>query len=218
MSKKALVVAVDAYVAPYTTHSNLNDQADMMATLQAKGFQVSVLTNSGATKANVMASLTGLVQLAQPGDSICFAFFGHGGKSPSSEDDGSSECLCCYDWQSGGLVWDYDIDQIIQQYLASGVNVELVYGCCFAGGLSESPGAQTVVWSACQEPNLAYAVSGSIGARGLHPWLLNYAVRGAPSWSRSAIQAWLATWVQYYAPQVPVLRASTTKLSKLPFS
>lgn len=219
MARKALAVAVDSYAAPYTTYNNVLDQTDMKSALQANGFTVSVLTNSGATRANILASLTGLVQLAQPGDSICFAFFGHGGKAPSpQEPDGTAECLCCHDWQAGGLVWDFDVDRIISSYLRAGVNVDLVFGCCFAGGIVE--GSRVVSWQACGEDEYAWVLRTASGNwRGVYLNYLCNIFRNYSAYSRTVLHnAVYQAANRLVGSQHPVLRGTPTELSQPPFA
>lgn len=207
---------MDAYRAPYTMKNNINDMNDTRNTLIQRGFQV-IQCQSNPTKATILAGLRNLVNTSYAGDSICFAFFGHGGTVPGPEPDGDSECLCASDWESGGLVWDYEIDSILRGR-RPGVACDLFFGCCFAAGMHEVPG-EAVAWSACGENEPAYV--GLIGGvpRGIWPWLLNLALRGYPTAPRDQISYYAYYWTKYYAPsQNAEIRGTASELAQLPFS
>lgn len=216
--RKALIAAVDAYQAPYTLNNSVNDANELKSILQSRGFSVVSLQNASATKTNILIQLRAMVQSAYAGDSICFFFAGHGGQMPSSEPDGTSECLCAYDWQSGGLVWDREIDSIIAT-VRPGVNCDLIYGCCFAGGISENPGTSIISWQACGELEYSYIMRMGNGSyRGLFSLFLCDLIRSYPTASRGDIYDTVAYWVQRYAPQHPVLRCTATERNQPMFS
>ena len=216
--RKALLASVDAYRQPYTTTNNVNDMNELRAILQGRGFSVTSLVDGAATKTNILNSLRQLVQSAYAGDSICFFFAGHGGQMPSSEPDGTSECLCAYDWERGGLVWDREIDSIIAT-VRPGVNCDLIFGCCFSGGIVETPGPSVISWQACGELEYSYVMRMSNGSyRGLFALFLCDLARSYPTASRGDIYDTVAYWVQRYAPQHPVLRCTATERNQPMFS
>lgn len=216
--RKALVAAVDAYRPPYATNNNVNDLNELKAILQGRGFSVTSLVDGAATKISILNSLRQLVQSAYSGDSICFFFAGHGGQMPSSEPDGTSECLCAYDWESGGLVWDREID-VIMATVRPGVNCDLIFGCCFAGGIVESPGRSVISWQASGELEYSYVMRlGNGSFRGLFSLFLCDLIRSYPTASRGDIYDTVAYWVQRYAPQHPVLRCAATERYQPPFA
>lgn len=215
--KRAFLAAVDAYRAPYTMKNNINDMNDTRNALSQKGFSI-VQCQANPTKATILAGLQNLVNSPHAGDSICFGYFGHAGTVPGPESDGDSECLCAYNWESGGLVYDYEIDTILRG-LRPGVNCDLIFGCCFAAGLHEVPGAIVVAWSACGEDELSYV--GLIGGvpRGIYPTIWNIALRGYPTASRAAIHDYAAYWTRYYVSgQNAEIRGTASELAQLPFS
>jgi hypothetical protein len=72
-----------------------------------------------------MAGLTALVQNAVSGDSIMFAFFGHG--TPGG--------ICPVDVNpntGANVIWDYEIGAILAG-LPAGVTCDVLLGCCYAG-------------------------------------------------------------------------------------
>ena len=216
--RKALLVAVDAYRQPYTTNNNVNDMNELRAILQGRGFSVTALVDGAATKTNILNSLRQSVQSAYAGDSICFFFAGHGGQMPSSEPDGTSECLCSYNWEAGGLVWDREIDSIMAT-VRPGVNCDLIFGCCFSGGIVETPGPSVISWQACGELESSYVMRlGNGSYRGLFSLFLCDLARSYPTASRGDIYDTVAYWVQRYAPQHPVLRCTATERNQPMFS
>lgn len=215
--RKALIAAVDAYREPYTLYAGVNDLADIGDILRMSGFSITTLYNSQATKAAILAGLRSLVQNAQPRESISFAFFGHGGQMPSSEDDGYSECLCAYDWESGGLVWDREIDAIMAG-IEPGVTCDMFFGCCFAGGLVEVPGADVISWQACREEEYSASVKLDGVWRGLFPMFLRQAYYATPLGTRDDIFRHIAYWTTFYVPtQHPVMRCTESEGRQLLF-
>jgi metacaspase-1 len=133
MAKKAFIVAIDAYPSPYTLKSCINDSADLQTTLLGKGFTVTTLKNSAAKKAPILAGLSSLVAGAVAGDSIVFAFFGHGSYVAGPEPDGRTECLCPYDvFSSGKLIRDDELAAILAG-IRPGVACDVILGSCYSG-------------------------------------------------------------------------------------
>jgi hypothetical protein len=130
MTRRAYIAAIDNYPDPYKTLNDLNDLADLQNTLIPKGFSISSHTDAFATRANILASLTNLVTQAVSGDSIFFAFFGHG--SWFNGPYGRAECICPVDVFQGGLIADYELQAILAM-LPAGVTCEVLLGNCYAG-------------------------------------------------------------------------------------
>jgi len=216
--RKAVLVAVDDYPAPYTLSGSVESMNDFSYWVQMSGFSITTLTNANATKANILSNLTALVQGAQPGESLCFGFWGHGGQIPSQEDDGYSEGLCAYDAFSGGVVWDYEVDSILSG-LPANVNVDLVFGCCFSGGIVEVPGVNVVSWQACRETEYAARIQFADGSvRSLFSLLLCMALQMEPLATRNDLFNYAAYWTTYYVPnQHPVLRCTQSERYQLMF-
>lgn len=131
--RKAFIAAINAYQAPYKRQSCLNDAVDLHTTLQNKrGFTSFVtLLDGAATRAAIMAQLQALVGGAVSGDSIFFAFFGHG--TP-----GSGICPVDINPSTGAnVIWDYEIGAVLAGKPA-GVTVDVLLGCCYAGSGTRS--------------------------------------------------------------------------------
>ena len=210
--RKALLVAVDAYRAPYTLYNGAPDMAELKGILEMSGFSVITLYNTQATKANIVSQLRTLISQAMPGESICFAYYGHGGQMPGNEDDGYSECLCGYDWEAGGLVWDREIDAILAG-IKPGVTCDMFYNCCFSGGIVENPGTSIISWQACRELEYATVFGFADGTwRGLTALIFGVAYWMGPLATRADIFDYISYWTTYYAPtQHPVLRCTESE-------
>jgi metacaspase-1 len=139
MSKKALIVAINAYPRPeYVLRSALNDLNDLTTTLIAKGFSITKLTDSAATKSAILSKLNMLITGAVSGDSIVFAFFGHGSWITGNEPDGRTECICPVNVFSGYVITDNEIASKLA-LKKSGVTCDVILGNCYSGTGTRSP-------------------------------------------------------------------------------
>lgn len=136
MARKAFIVAIDKYPNPYALKSQINDKNDLVNTL-VKYYSftsVTTLLNSTATKAAIISKLTTFIKSGVSGDSLVFAFMGHGSRIPSTtEKDKFTECICPYDVLLGRLITDKDLKTILA-YKAPGVNCDVILSCCYSGG------------------------------------------------------------------------------------
>lgn len=152
MTNRALCVGINQFSnLPMASWLNgcVNDANDMAAMLRKRGFaprSVTVLTDDQATKANVMAALTKLVETAKEGDHIVFSFSSHGTQVPDTdgddgrpETDGADEAFACYDMAQKGDQWDPDtviIDdelRVLFGKLPKGVVMETYLDTCHSG-------------------------------------------------------------------------------------
>lgn len=217
--REALLVAVDAYRPPHTLHSAVADLNALHEILRMSGFSITALVDAQATKANILSALGNMAKaVTKPGGAIFFAFFGHGSQLPSTEDDGTSECLCAYDWETGGLVWDHEVEPILAN-LPPLSTCELFFGCCFSGGIVEKPGIPIISWQACREEEYAYWVRLEDGSeRGLFPLMFERAFWENPLATRRDVFSNAAYWTQHYAPdQHPVLKCDDSERYQLLF-
>lgn len=129
--KKALIIAIDAYPAPYTTRNNINDLLDLQNTLLAKGFSISILTDYQATRSNILGALQNTVSNATSSDNLVIAFFGHGSYIVGNEPDGRTECICPVDVMSGNLITDDELAAVLAGLPSCSCDV--ILGCCYSG-------------------------------------------------------------------------------------
>lgn len=148
MAKRALCVGINQFAhLPMASWLNgcVNDANDMAAMLRKRGFasrSVTVLTDTQATKANIMGALTTLVTTAKEGDTIVFSFSSHGTQVPDTdgdEPDGADEAFACHDMAQKGDQWDTDtviVDdelRLLFGKLPKGVVMEAYLDTCHSG-------------------------------------------------------------------------------------
>lgn len=138
MSKKALCMGINIY--PGTT-SNLagcvNDANDWANTLDSRGFDVRLMTDSELSKTNMVASIKKLIEDADKGDSLVITYAGHGTFVPDQngdEADNKDEGLCPYDIGSGQVLLDDEIHELFQQR-ASGSKIVMISDSCHSGSV-----------------------------------------------------------------------------------
>ena len=109
MNNKALLVGINAYPNP-SNHLRgcINDIVDMEYFIASKNKvypkeNIRTLTDSSATKKNMLSALNWLLLGASAGDQILFQYSGHGAQIPSKshaiEKDGLDEIICPYDFR-----------------------------------------------------------------------------------------------------------------------
>jgi metacaspase-1 len=131
--KKALIVGINAYPAPNTLHGCVNDAMDCKATLEARGFACTMVLDAQATKAGILAGLNALVNGAQSGDSLVFAYSGHGSQVrdvSGDETDGWDEVICPVNWPQ--YVSDDDLRGIFNR-LPAGTILDVFLDSCHSG-------------------------------------------------------------------------------------
>lgn len=126
----------------------VNDAQDVAAALQKQfGFansDITVLTDSQASKAAVVAALTAMVERAERDeiDRLVFTFSSHGTQVPDTsgdEPDQVDEALAAYDITAAGDAWDTDtviVDDELNTLFGrvpAGVLVEVLLDTCHSG-------------------------------------------------------------------------------------
>ncbi|MFN9071183.1 MAG: caspase family protein, partial [Cyanobacteriota bacterium] len=113
---------------------------DWAATLASRGFRVSQLLNSQATKAALVAGFQPLSSGANSGDTIAITFSGHGTLAPDTsgdEIDGYDEALCPYDIHQGNVLLDDEIHELFGKR-PSGVRLILISDSCHSGTVTRN--------------------------------------------------------------------------------
>ena len=246
--KKALLVGIDNYPGTsYDLQGCLNDVAAAKAVLVKAGFTCTTLTNSQATRANILNRLTSLVTGAVSGDSVAFYYSGHGSQvtdASGDEADGWDEVLCPYDWPK--YVSDDDFRAILAK-AKPGVTVDVIIDACHSGtgtrelnqpytiralppivgrvskrgkksrAISIVPGLNHVLWAACGDGQTSAELSIGGTIRGAFSY---YLWRDIPvGGTRSQIMADVSKRVAALGlPQVPWLEATTTEASHAVFA
>ena len=142
-AKKALLVGVDEYNDPQINLQGcVADIVQMKELLMSKGFteeNIVTLTNSAATKRNILSELDKLITTAKEGEELVFHFSGHGSQvvdMDNDEPDRLDEILIPHDlnW-NGGYVSDDDIAKIFKK-LPQGVMLSMISDSCHSGTIS----------------------------------------------------------------------------------
>jgi hypothetical protein len=141
MAKRALCIGINNYPG---TNSDLlgcvNDANDWASTLTARGFTVSKLLDSQATKAAMVAGFSQLIGGAKAGDTVAITFSGHGTLAPDTsgdEVDGYDEALCPYDIHQGQVLLDDEIHLLFGKR-AAGVRLILISDSCHSGTVTRN--------------------------------------------------------------------------------
>ncbi|MEB3301378.1 MAG: caspase family protein [Cyanobacteriota bacterium] len=141
MAKTALCIGINDYPG---TGSDLrgcvNDANDWASTLSARGFAVSKLLDSQATKAALVAAFDQLISGAKSGDTVTITFSGHGTLAPDTsgdEIDGYDEALCPYDIHQGNVLLDDEIHELFGKR-AAGVRLILISDSCHSGTVTRN--------------------------------------------------------------------------------
>ncbi len=243
--KKALIIGINDYATAPLSFC-VNDANNYRATLEAKGFACTMLLNAQATRNNILAGLMSLVNGATSGDSLVFAFSGHGSQitdSSGDESDNKDEVLCPVNWPQ--YVSDDDIRGIFAG-LPSGVTLDCFLDCCHSGtgtrdinriGTIRSlpplvrkrgkksktkaivlvPSINHILWAACQDgQTAAELIVAGIGA-GAFSHYVNKALKATGT--RSQMINYVCTKVAALGlSQVPQLEATQAETLQAPFT
>jgi hypothetical protein len=119
MAKRALCIGINDYPGTYQDLSGcVNDANDWQAELEKRGFDVTSLLDSAATKQNMKDAIRGMVDATGASDILVITYSGHGTWVPDAdgdEADGRDEALCPYDMSSGGVLTDDELYEIFSQ-------------------------------------------------------------------------------------------------------
>ena len=142
MSKRALCMGINNYPGTHMDLSGcVNDANDWAAELAARGFAVSKLLDSQATKAAMVNAIQSLIGGAVSGDVVVITYSGHGTYVPDTngdEVDGLDEALCPYDLQTGGeALVDDEINTLFSARKA-GVRLVLISDSCHSGTVTRA--------------------------------------------------------------------------------
>ncbi len=139
MARRALCIGINDYPGTGSDLSGcVNDARDWAAELQARGYAVSSLLDSQATRATMVGALETLIGGAQKGDTVVFTYSGHGTwveDADGDEPDGRDEALCPHDIASVGALLDDDIRALFDRR-AAGVRLLLISDSCHSGSVT----------------------------------------------------------------------------------
>jgi len=176
MTSKALLVGINDYAPAGAGGPDLrgclNDVKDFANTIGALGIvpihprTMRVVTNTNATRANILTGLKWLLAGGKKGDVLIFYYSGHGSwviDASKDELDKRDEGICPHDFASAGLIKDDDVRTLLSG-LAPGLNLDVVFDSCFSGtGTrvlpgSDSPSSAVGITPRFIEPPLDYGI------------------------------------------------------------
>lgn len=141
MKKQALLIGINDYQGVNDLQGCINDVTNVRSVLKTFfGFantEIRVLTDSRATKKNILSRLEKMVTSAVSGDYLIFHFSGHGSQIRDREGDELSdhmdELICPWDmnWDDG-FITDDMFSEILKQ-LKKGVRMEILLDSCHSG-------------------------------------------------------------------------------------
>jgi len=146
-AKRALLVGINDYKGVNDLQGCVNDVLDMHFSLRSlfdfQTEEIRVLTDSRATKDNIVYRLNWLVKDAKPGDFLVFHFSGHGSQIRDRDhdelEDHLDELICPYDmnWDDGTFIRDDELNDIFKDVPEDAL-LEIFLDCCHSGtGLKE---------------------------------------------------------------------------------
>ncbi len=141
MKREALLVGINDYYGVNDLQGCINDVTNVRSILKTFfGFEntdIRVLTDSRATKENILLRLEKMVRNAVNGDYLIFHFSGHGSQIRDREGDELADhmdeliCPCDMNWDDG-FISDDMFSDILHQ-LKKGVRMEILLDSCHSG-------------------------------------------------------------------------------------
>ena len=159
---RALLVAIDAYVAPINPlYGCRNDMAALRTFLEARAgtdLRLRVLEDDAATRDTFVTAFREHLGAAGPGDVALFAFFGHGSEEPAPAEIAALEptgrlqtillhdCGRRVDGKLRRAFADKELSLLIAEVAATGAHVVTILDCCHSGGGTRDPFARARSW------------------------------------------------------------------------
>lgn len=131
----ALCVGIDAYPGSSALQGCVADAKRWASTLANLGFRCTELLDARASYDGILRQLEQLIGEASAGDSVVFQFAGHGTQladPDGDEDEGYDEALVPCDFESGAMLCDDDLREVLLK-LKPGVSVTCFLDCCHSG-------------------------------------------------------------------------------------
>ncbi|GAB3245544.1 caspase family protein [Chitinimonas naiadis] len=139
MSKRAICIGINDYPGTQNDLSGcVNDANDWASELGTRGFGVTKLLDSNASKAALVGAIGDVIGNAARNDTVVITYSGHGTWVPDQngdETDGRDEALCPWDIGSGQVLLDDEIQRLFS-LRAPGVRVLLISDSCHSGSVT----------------------------------------------------------------------------------
>lgn len=146
--KKALCIGVNYAGTGYALAGCINDADSWAAFLGKRGFDVAVLAEKAADRANVFSGMQRLAASLTKGDVGCVTFSGHGTWVPDGdgdEPDGRDEALVPFDAgdNEDKLILDDELKAVFAS-IADGAYLVFISDCCHSGSVFRAGPAREV--------------------------------------------------------------------------
>jgi metacaspase-1 len=113
--KRALTIGINYVGTSAQLAGCVNDAKDWAAVLGGRGFDVTLLLDAQATRANMLESMADLVAETGPDDLAVISYSGHGSwqvDRDGDEPDRRDEVLCPVDYARSGMLSDDDLYRV----------------------------------------------------------------------------------------------------------
>ena len=145
------MVGVNDYKGAGDLNGCVNDVLDMHFSLRSlfnfQAEEIRILTDSRATKANIIHRLKWLIKNAKAGDFLVFHFSGHGSQirdrnGDEELEDHLDELICPHDmdWDQKTYITDDELNALFKN--VEGALLEVFLDCCHSGKGLRDPGLQ----------------------------------------------------------------------------
>lgn len=134
--KKALLIGINYVGTSNELYGCVNDAICIQDRIQKNGFNsIKILTNSDATKANILTELKKLLINSKSGDLLLFTYSGHGSYTLDKNGDEKTRYDQCIVPCDLNFIIDDELKAIIQTNLKSGVTLFGMFDSCFSGSV-----------------------------------------------------------------------------------
>jgi hypothetical protein len=165
---RALVIGIDAYQHVRALKGSVADARDIEGALRSMGTaDVVTLIDAQATRANVLKSISDLVQRTNPNDEIILSIAGHGAQEPEtikgSEPDGMQDVFLLAGFQptaegSQQRILGAEFNHFMRQFELKGAKVLFVADTCHGGGMAREVDPRAAEMSYRQVPTYTLTV------------------------------------------------------------
>ena len=133
VSKKALLIGINYKGTANELYGCVNDVNSIKKYLEPKGFSIQTLTDTSATRANILDSFKQLLVNAKAGDQLFLSYSGHGTfirDQNGDEKDGYDESLVTADMN---VITDDELKTLLNQNLKKDVTLFAMFDSCHSG-------------------------------------------------------------------------------------
>ena len=225
MTKRALIVAIDNYTYQLDITGNINAGNLWKTYFLSKGYTVSTLYNTAATKTAIMSKLNTLTHLTTTVDTLAVVLLGHGGQfsdNGTDEVDRKDEVFAPVNTTLAGsnAIRDDELKSYLS-HVATGSIVEVVVDACHSGTMIDrTVTSPNTLWASCLPTQLSGAAAWNGIPYATFSYILVYYLNNAPTASRQEmIEGAVAELIGWgILTQTPQLECTDAKKAGVPFT